>query len=135
MSGRHPLAGYRCAVTEGPSRVTALRERADAGASTVETARWLRAELGPAGGFGRFIALLHHAFDVPPDTLRSLEEWTGWDPGGRLSDAEAEALVAPLRSRPAGFDRATLWRRRLLPLPWVHERPFVPLGYVTSHAM
>ncbi len=121
-------------MPERPSLVTALRERSDAGASAVETARWLRSELGPAESFIRFIALLHHAFDIPLDTLHPLEEWTGWDPGGRLSDAEAETLVAPLRSRPASFDRATLWRRRRLPLPWVYERHFVPLSYTTSHS-
>jgi hypothetical protein len=125
---------YRCAVTERSSLVTALRERADAGASAVETARWLRAQLGPAGTFVRFMTLLHHAFDIPRDTLRPLQEWMGWDPNGRLGDAEAEALMAPLRSRPADFDRASLWRRKPLPLPWVHERPFVPLSYMTSHS-
>ena len=122
-------------MTEGPGIVTALRERADAGASAVETARWLRAELGPAGSFVRFSLLLHHAFDIPYDTLRPLEQWTGWNSGGGLSDAEADALMAPLRSRPRDFDRSTLWRwpRRPLP-PRVHERPFVPLSYITSHS-
>jgi hypothetical protein len=114
--------------------IAALRQRSDDGASAVETARWLRAELGPRAGFHRFMTLLHHAFDIPLDMLRPLEEWTGWDPSGRQSDAEAEALLAPLRSRPADFDRTTLTRRRRLSVPWVYERPFVVLSYITSHS-
>jgi hypothetical protein len=114
--------------------VAALRERADGGASAVEVARWLRGRLGPGETFMRFIGLLHHAFDVPLDTLRPLKQWSGWDPAGQLGDAEVERLMSPLRSRPADFDRATLWRRPPLRLPPAQTRPFVPLSYVTSHS-
>jgi hypothetical protein len=126
-------------VTERFSFITALRDRAAAGASGVEIARWLRAELGPTTTFTRFSLLLYHAFDLPREPLRALERWTGWQAGGEpddaLGDAEVEAVLTPLRSRPADFDRWSLSRTRdRLRLPLVFDRPFAVLGYLTSHS-
>jgi len=77
----------------------------------------------PATTFSRFTSLLHHAFDLPRERLRPLDDWTGWRAGGSLGDAEAETLLTPLHPRPTNFDRFMLSGRKPLPLPMVFD-PF-----------
>ncbi|MEV6844347.1 hypothetical protein [Actinoplanes sp. NPDC051411] len=61
----------------------------------------------------RLVIMLHHAFEIELDRLRPLAGWSGWDPEGALTDAEAEALLTPRPARPAGWPRS--------------ERPFQPV--------
>jgi hypothetical protein len=135
-SASYPFAAYReglFVVAMKDGLIAALRERADAGMAALEIVHWLRGRARPALSNFALIVLLHHAFDIQLHTLRPLEEWSGWNPGGTLTDAEAESLMSPLRSRPADFDRFTLLHRRPF-APRVLERPFELIGYTASPA-
>jgi hypothetical protein len=119
-----PIAGVG---VKKQSVVVGLRERSAAGATAAELLRWLR-ESSSAAGFRR-ILLLHHAFEIPLDDLRPLEGWSGWNPAGALTDAEAEALLTPRSNRPAGWPGS---ERRFE--SFVDERPYELFGYTGSHA-
>ena len=113
------------------SVVVGLRERSESGATAVELLTWLRAsdpKPWPAGRF-RLILLLHHAFEIPLDDLRPLEEWSGWNSSGTLTDEAATALLMPRVARPAGWPGP---RRSLAPL--VYERPVELYGFTGSHS-
>lgn len=80
-----------------------LRSGAVAGRPVVEILVWLRDALGPQMTYFQFMGYLFKAFEIPVERLRMLELWVGVTPGGRLSDDEVEALLAPLVPR----DRST----------------------------
>lgn len=112
------------------SVVVGLRERSESGATAVELLTWLRAsdpKPWPAGRF-RLILLLHHAFEIPLDDLRPLEEWSGWNSSGTLTDEAVTALLTPRVARPAGWPGP---RRPLAPLRY--ERPVDLYGFTGSH--
>lgn len=131
----YPFAAYRgglSVLATKDSYIAALRERADAGESAIAILHWLRARARPSLSNFALITLLHHAFDIQLHTLRPLREWSGWNPDGTMTDAEAESLMSPLRSRPVDFDRFTLFERRPFE-PRVFQRPFELFAYTAPH--
>lgn len=88
-----------------PNEITrALQAQAAEGRSAVEIATWLRRRLGDDATFFQFLGALFAAFEVPVQTLRLTEGWTGLGRGGAMSDAQLEELLGPLvpRSQPPG---------------------------------
>jgi hypothetical protein len=95
----------------------------------VEVARWLRTGLGPAATFSRFTSLLHHAFDLPRERLRPLDDWTGWRAGGSLGDTELHN-GAP-RALDESFRTAYLPPFPAAPAPTMPLRPGTGFGVWT----
>ena len=88
-----------------PGEITrALQAQAAEGRSAVEIATWLRQRLGDDATFFQFLGALFAAFEIPIQTLRMTEGWTGLGYGGSMSDAQLEKLLSPLipRSQPPG---------------------------------
>lgn len=80
----------------------ALQAQAAEGRSAVEIATWLRRRLGEDATFFQFLGALFAAYQIPLQTLRMTEGWTGLGHGGSMSDAQLEELLSPLipRSQP-----------------------------------